>query len=152
MNHVIRVERVESQTQMELIKSLRIRVFVEEQGVPLEEEFDEHDDSAVHAIATMDGRAVGTGRMFKVSPSEAYIGRMAVDQDYRRFGVGGQILLFLEKQACEAAVTKVNLHAQTYVKSFYENMGYVSQGKPFLEVDIEHVLMTKELKSIQQEG
>ena len=61
-------------------------------------------------------------------------------------GIGGLILSFLEDQARLGGAGQVELHAQTYVRSFYERHGYAAVGEPFFEVDIEHVRMTRRLE------
>ena len=76
---------------------------------------------------------------------DALIGRMAVDLQWRRKGVGGAILKFLEDFARTQGLTRSVLHAQEYVKSFYAAHGYQQHGGSFLEVDIPHVEMRKEL-------
>ncbi len=75
----------------------------------------------------------------------ALIGRMAVDVQWRRKGVGGEILKFLEDFARKQGLTRSVLHAQEYVKSFYAAHGYQQHGDTFLEVDIPHVEMRKAL-------
>ena len=137
---------VENEAEWEFVKSLRLCVFVEEQGGPEIEEFDEYDSSATHAaaVAGVDG-IIGTGRLYLNEIGEAQIGRMAVEREYRRRGVGGLILRWLEDQAIEQGVEKVLVHAQTYVWSFYDLRGYVVDGEPFDEVGIEHIRMTKVL-------
>ena len=146
MSNHVHVKLTETQEESEAIKGLRVQVFVREQGAPLDEEFDEHDESAVHAVALVEGRVVGTGRMYELPSGETQIGRMAVEPRYRRDGIGGLMLAFLEEQARQLGVRDVMLHAQTYVQSFYEQHGYVVDGKPFMEVDIEHVRMVKRLE------
>ena len=69
---------------MEAAKAIRIRVFVHEQGVPMEEEMDEADADAVHALALLGTLPVGTGRLLILPDGEAQIGRMAVDLPHRR--------------------------------------------------------------------
>lgn len=145
MSNHVQVKLVETQAESESIKDLRVQVFVREQGVPLSEEFDEHEESAVHAVALIEGRIVGTGRMYELPSGETQIGRMAVEPRHRRDGIGGLVLAFLEAQAGQRGVREVILHAQTYVQSFYERHGYVVDGEPFMEVDIEHVRMVKRL-------
>lgn len=145
MSNHVHVKLAETQAESEAIKDLRVQVFVQEQGVPFSEEFDEHDESAVHAVALIEGRVVGTGRMYELPSGETQIGRMAVEPRYRRDGIGGLLLAFLEEQARQRGVREVMLHAQTYVQSFYERHGYVVDGEPFMEVDIEHVRMVKHL-------
>ncbi len=141
----IRVKLVETPEEWEAVRRLRVRVYVCEQGVPLADEFDEHDAGAVHAAAVADDAVVGTGRMFTLPSGETRIGRMAVELAMRREGIGGLILTFLEEQAALAGADSVTLHAQTYVTSFYEGHGYVTHGEPFMEDGIEHIEMVKRL-------
>ncbi len=130
---------------MEAAIGVRFRVFVSEQAVPPEEELDEADATATHAIALSRGEVVGTGRLLRQDDRTAVIGRMAVDLEFRRRGVGGQILLFLEEEARSQGYRSSLLHAQEYVKSFYAAHGYVEHGELFLEVNIPHIEMRKEL-------
>lgn len=141
----VRVKLVESEEEWSACKALRVRVFVQEQGVPLEEEFDEHDASALHAVALADGRVVGTGRLYRLAPGLHQIGRMAVEPGLRRRGIGGRVLEFLEECARRQGASQVILHAQTYVLAFYLRHGYVAEGKPFMEVGIQHIRMAKPL-------
>ena len=127
---------------MEAAKSIRMEVFVQEQDVPEDEEMDEYDDVAVHAIAISCGTVIGTGRLI-LDGFEAKIGRMAVLQSKRRFGVGSLLLELLESEAAKNGVLVIVLHAQTYVSRFYEKHGYIREGSVFFEAGIEHVLMRK---------
>ena len=142
---VIQVKLVETEAEMEAAIGLRFRVFVAEQQVPAEEELDEFDATATHAIAVYQGQVVATGRVFyRDEDSAARIGRMAVDIDWRRKGIGGRLLTFLEKEATTQGVSTYVLNAQEYVKDFYAAHGYIERGAPFLEADIVHILMRKE--------
>ena len=131
--------------EMASLRALRLEVFVREQGVSPEEELDSLDQSAFHAVA-VDGReVVATGRLIILSNEEAQIGRMAVREDLRRHGIGGDVLRWLEEEAKAQRVKRVFLHAQTYVVSFYRQHGYQEDGAPFNEAGIEHILMHKTL-------
>lgn len=144
----IRVKLAETEEELEGAISVRLRVFVVEQRIPAEEELDEADATATHAVALQGEQVIGTGRMLLVEGDEegtCRIGRMAVDQAWRRYGVGGKILEFLEGNAKERGLTQSLLHAQEYVKAFYAGHGYVERGDVFLEVDIPHVEMVKRL-------
>ena len=138
----ITVRLVETEADMEAAVGIRFRVFVDEQSVPPEIELDEYDAVATHAIALRDGVAIGTGRAI-VEGDEARIGRMAVDRQHRRGGVGGLILRFLEDEAREQGATEFVLHAQDYVKSFYASHGYEEHGDTFMEAGILHIEMRK---------
>ena len=139
------VKLVESEGELEAAYGVRIRVFVQEQEVPADEEVDDLDRGAIHAIALLDGKAVGTGRLIISGAGEARIGRMAVDLELRRRSIGGRILGVLESAAKQRGASQATLNAQTYVKAFYASHGYVEEGDVFLEVGIEHVQMRKRL-------
>ena len=138
----ITVKLVESEADMEAAVGIRFRVFVDEQSVPPEIELDEYDAVATHAIALLDGVAVATGRTI-VEAGSARIGRMAVDREHRRSGVGGLVLRFLEDEAREQGATEFVLHAQDYGKAFYAGHGYEERGDTFMEAGILHVEMRK---------
>ena len=146
------IKLVETEEEMEAAIAVRFRVFVAEQQVPAEEELDEIDAIATHAIViAMDqGRpqVVATGRVvYRDEDSAARIGRMAVDVEWRRKGIGGRLLTFLEEEAAAQGVNTYVLNAQEYVKDFYAAHGYVERGDTFLEADIIHILMRKEAVS-----
>ena len=139
------VKLVETEEEMEGALSVRFRVFVAEQNVPMDEELDEFDSSATHAIVLSQGEVVATGRVvYGNEDSAARIGRMAVDMDWRRNGIGGRLRTFLEEEAATQGVSTYILNAQEYVKDFYASHGYVERGETFLEANIVHILMRKE--------
>ena len=139
------VKLVETEEEMEAAIGVRFRVFVGEQQVPVEEELDELDATATHAIAIHQGQVVGTGRvLYGNEDTAARIGRMAVDAQWRRQGIGGRLLKFLEEEATTQGVDTYVLNAQEYVNEFYAARGYVQQGGTVMEVDIPHVVMRKQ--------
>ena len=144
-NDEVVVKLVETEAELEEAIAVRFRVFVAEQAVPPEEELDDADATAVHAIALVAGHAVGTGRLVRRWPDTAQIGRMAVDQPWRRRGIGGRLLDYLEAQARAQEMHHCYLHAQEYVKAFYAAHGYREHGGVFLDANIRHVEMRKEL-------
>ena len=144
----LNIKLVETEEEMEGALSVRFRVFVGEQQVPMEEELDEIDATATHAIALHGGQVIATGRVFyRDEDSAARIGRMAVDAEWRHNGIGGRLLEFLEEEASKQGVNTYILNAQVYVKDFYAAHGYVERGEEFLEADIVHILMRKEAAS-----
>ena len=140
------VVRIAETDDMEAIFALRRAVFIDEQNVDADEEWDGRDEAAVHAVALIEGEVVGTGRLLTDEGEETCrIGRMAVRQDLRRHGIGDRILAVLEEAAQERGFAQALLHAQTYVKDFYAQAGYAEHGDTFMEAGIEHVVMTKDL-------
>lgn len=128
------------------LKALRHRVFVVEQGVPVDLEQDELDEVAAHAVVRdADGRAVGTGRMVPLGNGSARIGRMAVAEEARGTGVGAALLAVLEDAARAAGCQRAEIHAQVQARGFYGRAGYLVDGEPFDEAGIPHVAMAKVL-------
>jgi predicted GNAT family N-acyltransferase len=141
----VELKLVETEAEMEAALAVRMRVFVAEQSVPAEEELDDEDATATHVIARHNELVIGTGRLLIRAEGTCQIGRMAVDQPWRRQGVGGQLLLYLEQEARSQGMSQVMLHAQEYVKGFYAAHGYLERGELFLEAGIPHIEMRKEI-------
>ncbi len=142
------VKVVETSSEFEGAVSLRMRVFVGEQGIPASVEVDDADSApdTVHAVVLHRGVVIATGRLLPdVAGKGPQIGRMAVEQAWRRSGVGGMALTFLEEQARRLGFRQITLHAQEYVKSFYARHGYDEVGDMFLEEGIPHREMVKQL-------
>lgn len=124
------------------LRAIRHDVFVVEQKVPPELEWDGEDDQCVHALAFVADRPMGTGRL---SP-QGKIGRMAVLAEGRGKGVGGAILTELIAQARKRDLDQVYLHAQTHALAFYRRHGFVPHGAQFDEAGIPHRHMVLALK------
>lgn len=127
-------------------RPLRMAVFIEEQGVPADMEWDEDDETAVHAVAyNRAGQPVATARLLASNAGTAKLGRMAVDAALRGSGIGMQVLQALLEQARRRGDHSVALHAQLSAHGFYERCGFVAAGPVFDEAGIDHVLMTRSL-------
>jgi predicted GNAT family N-acyltransferase len=127
------------------VAALRTRVFVEEQGVPLEIERDAADATAVHAVSRdTAGRVVATGRLLS-RDGVAVIGRMAADPAVRGQGHGAAVLAELHRQAVLRGHREVELHAQLGARGFYERAGYTAVGEEYEEAGIRHVTMRRAL-------
>jgi predicted GNAT family N-acyltransferase len=123
-----------------VLRAIRAKVFVEEQGVPPDLEWDGLDEHAYHVIAySLDGTPIGTGRLLQ----DGHIGRLAVIMEWRGRGVGRSILDMLLVIANKMGYDMVKLHAQTRVLEFYRRRGFERQGKEFMEAGIPHVAMTR---------
>lgn len=124
---------------------LRVRVFVDEQGVDPEEEVDDLDRESVQIVGVDDTGVIATCRLRDLGGGEWKLERMVVDQRVRRNGVGGRLLAGAEREARERGAREMLLNAQRRAESFYAVHGYVPEGETFLEAEIEHVRMRKEL-------
>lgn len=124
--------------------AIRFEVFVEEQQVPVAEELDAMDAECLHALAfSHQGVAIATGRLLP----DGHIGRMAVKLSERKKGVGAAVLQALVEAAQERGFKEVVLGAQLHAKGFYLKQGFVEFGEVFLDANIEHVMMRKELNA-----
>jgi predicted GNAT family N-acyltransferase len=124
--------------------ALRDDVFCGEQGVSAAAERDGRDGEALHLVAVSDGRVLGTCRLV-FGPGSAFLGRLAVERDERRRGIGGAILREAAERARAAGASRIGLHAQLDVRELYAAGGYVDRGEPFVEEGIDHVTMEKQL-------
>lgn len=122
--------------------AIRKTVFVDEQGIPAELEWDAADATCVHAVARNRlGLALATGRLLPYQPGTAKIGRMAVLPSQRGGGVGRQVLSALMDKAKARGESSVLLHAQASAAPFYRRAGYLAEGEPFDEAGIPHLAM-----------
>jgi len=118
------------------LSAIRSRVFIDEQGVPEELEWDGLDASAMHAKATsLTGETIGTARLLP----DGQIGRMAVLGQWRGVGIGTAMLQCLIAHAAEKE--RLFLNAQTSAESFYRRNGFEAEGEIFMEAGIPHIRM-----------
>ncbi len=122
--------------------ALRRIVFIEEQRIPQELEWDEHDAVSLHAVARNRlGQVIGTGRLLPAEEGVAHIGRMAVHRLLRSGGHGAKVLHALEDAARARGDRLVALNAQRTAEAFYRRLGYTVVGEPFEEAGIPHIEM-----------
>jgi YbgC/YbaW family acyl-CoA thioester hydrolase len=127
-------------------EAIRTEVFIDEQRIPKEMEWDEADRRCVHAVAfNRLGMPLATGRLLQEAPRIARIGRMASQQSLRSSGVGRRVLDALIEAARARGDTEVVLHAQTSAMPFYARAGFASRGAVFEEAGIAHIEMTRSL-------
>lgn len=120
-------------------RAIRTAVFVQEQKIPAELEWDAADATAVHALASNRlGRAVATGRLLVHAPGVGKIGRMAVSATLRGSGAGAAVLKALVTAARERGDHQVILHAQRTAVGFYLRQGFTPVGPAFEEAGIPH--------------
>ncbi len=132
--------------------ALRLRVFVEEQKVPPEEELDAYDLTATHFLIRAEPSPegsplgiIGTARLLDYSAGIGKIGRVAVEQEYRGYGVGLKLMQFIEAHARQRGYRRLILDSQVYAIPFYTRLGYLAEGETFLDAGIPHRRMTKDL-------
>jgi len=123
---------------------VRTAVFVQEQGIPMEMEWDEADSTALHAVAYNGlGQGIATGRLVRQAEGVGKIGRMAVHHALRGSRVGSDVLRALMDAARERGDREVMLYAQRSAEGFYQRLGFTPRGEPFEEAGIPHIEMVK---------
>jgi predicted GNAT family N-acyltransferase len=125
-------------------RRIRALVFVREQGVPLELEWDGQDPGCEHVLAyAADGSAVATGRLLP----DGHIGRMAVLKQWRGQGAGALVLQALVEQTRHRGHASARLNAQAYAAGFYRRFGFEIAGPEFIEAGIPHVPMQRDFSA-----
>ena len=125
---------------------VRTEVFVQEQRIPIEMEWDQADETAVHALARNRlGLPVATGRLLQHAPGVSRIGRMAVNRVLRGSNLGRDVLRALMQAASQRGDHEVLLHAQRTAEGFYARLGFLPRGEPFEEAGIVHIEMVHAL-------
>jgi predicted GNAT family N-acyltransferase len=123
---------------------LRREVFVDEQGVALEEDRDGRDDAALHLVAFLDGALAGTCRLL-LDGDRVKLGRMVVKRTARGRGIAGLLLAEADARARDLGAATIVLGAQLTATGVYERAGYERYGDVFDDAGIDHVMMRKEL-------
>ncbi len=154
--YLVRV--AEGPADREACFAVRKEVFVVEQRVPAEIEYDSFDEAGagtVHVLAvTRDGTPLGTGRLLHGpaaldktggDATVGSLGRLAVHERARGLGVGVALVRAIEDAARALGLTAVDLHAQTHALGFYERLGYEAYGEEFLDAGIGHLAMRRKL-------
>ncbi|SNS78392.1 Predicted N-acyltransferase, GNAT family [Noviherbaspirillum humi] len=134
----IRIITGDWEAMKERARPIRHDVFVREQQVPVELEWDEMDAPSLHALALdAEGKAIGTARLLP----DGHIGRMAVLKEARGRGVGSALLAALMQAARQQGVNEVVLSAQRHAESFYRRHGFEPYGAEYAEAGIPHIEM-----------
>ena len=134
--HVIHVDWPNYRKELRTIRGL---VFIKEQNVPKEEEWDDCDEESWHFLAlTETNTPIGCARLMQ----SGQIGRMAVLRDHRGLGIGAMLLKSAVARAKELRMDPIFLHAQTYAIEFYEKAGFIAHGSEFMDANIPHYAMT----------
>lgn len=133
------VEQVKWRDRESYLRDIRTIVFIEEQRVPVEMEWDEFDETCVHVLVKSRGSYIATGRLL----DSGQIGRMAVLKAYRNRGVGSKVLDEILSIAKSMSMKKIFLNSQINVVDFYKKFDFVVEGDVFDDAGIPHRKMTK---------
>ncbi|WP_404377145.1 GNAT family N-acetyltransferase [Vreelandella aquamarina] len=122
------------ETLGEAASLVRRIVFIDEQRVPQEEEWDGRDAECLHFLATLNGEPVGTARLLP----DGHIGRVAVLSSARGTGIGYRLMEAAIQAARETGHPHAALSAQLHALAFYERLGFVAHGEVFMDAGIPH--------------
>ena len=122
---------------LEACWALRHEVFVEEQGVPLDLERDEYDATALHFLATWDGRPVGTERVL-LKGDRGKIGRVCVLRALRGRGIGAALIRAAVEELRGRGLRVAVLGSQVHAIPFYEGLGFAAEGPVYDDAGIPH--------------
>jgi predicted GNAT family N-acyltransferase len=151
------VRLAQTEVDRDAVFAVRHEVFVDEQSVPEELEYDELDLQADHFLALLDGVPAGAGRLVIIGSAPdaslgqrtrgtGILGRLAVGKAARGMGLGKLLVHAIEQRATECGLAAVELHAQMHARGFYQQLGYAAYGDLFSEAGIVHISMRKELQ------
>ncbi len=128
--------------RMTAARRIRQIVFCDEQQVPANLEWDEHEAMCEHVLAEIDGVPLGAARVRPYAPGIYKVERVAVLREARGQGLGLLIMADIMRRLADRKAVSVILNAQAQVESFYHRLGFVSEGERFVEAGIPHVHMT----------
>ena len=123
------------------LRAIRTPVFIEEQGVAPDFEWDELDASAIHILALFDNQPIACLRIIDFHK----IGRMAVLKEWRGMGLGTALLLEAIKICKTHGSKSIHLSAQTHAIGFYQQAGFKVTSNEYCDVHIPHVDMQLDL-------
>ena len=144
------IKILKSKEELNLGFALRIEVFVKEQKVPMELEFDEKDNSenTVHVGFFDNKKLIGVARLIDLDKDVIHVGRVVIDKEYRGQGIGRELIIGCENIAQQILKRKIiiELSAQIQAENFYKSLGYNRVNDIiYLDAGIEHVDMRKEI-------
>lgn len=144
------IKILKSKEELNLGFALRIEVFVKEQKVPMELEFDEKDNSenTVHIGFFDNNKLIGVARLIDLDKDVIHIGCVVIDKEYRGQGIGRELIIGCENIAQQILKRKIiiELSAQIQAENFYKSLGYNRVNDIiYLDAGIEHVDMRKEI-------
>lgn len=134
-----KVMQVDWANEEQCLRHIRSAVFIKEQHVPEEMEWDEYDETCSHVLVHYQEEAIATGRLLE----NGQIGRMAVLKKYRKQGVGSLVLNKLLTIARNKRLDNIFLNAQVEAIEFYKQFGFEEEGDVFDDAGIPHKRMVK---------
>lgn len=136
----IQIIKTNWQAHQHALKNIRQVVFINEQGVPPEDEWDDMDDKALHYLLYINNEAISCARML-LSGEDGKIGRVAVLKTHRHKGMAYKLMSFIINDAKQQGLKQLKLDAQNYIIPFYEKLGFIVCSEEFIDAGILHKSM-----------
>jgi predicted GNAT family N-acyltransferase len=136
----ITVRKAETDLEFNHVFDIRTQVFVGEQEVDQEDDFDGFDHLSEHYLALFEGEPAGTSRWRMTSNGQVRLERFAVKEDFRGKGIGKALLQAMLQEIPSGY--PLFLHAQTFTQPYYQKMGFEAEGEAFEEAGMPHIRMT----------
>jgi predicted GNAT family N-acyltransferase len=140
----VEVKIVSNDNQLQEAFSIRKKVFVDEQLVPLEEEIDQYEEESIHFLLYDENLPIGAGR-FRSVDGIGKVERICVLENHRKSGSGKAIMDKIEEYGKSEGYRKFKLNAQTHAIPFYSKLGYEIISDEFLDAGIPHRTMIKQI-------
>lgn len=137
----INIKEVSFDDEFAKISEIRTAVFIDEQHVPAELEWDKEDKTAIHILAYYNNIPVGTARLLP----DAHIGRMAVLKPYRSKNIGKKMLEYLINLAHKKGMRNLELSAQKHAIEFYKKLGFDIISDEYMDAGIPHFTMKSDI-------
>ena len=145
MCNVSEIRVVSCESERRACYDVRITVFVDEQLVPIDEELDADDETALHYLVESEGEIIGTARLVDVGDGIGKIGRVALRKEHRGLGIGRDLMVHVMTEGFRGFHTLI-LDAQVQMIPFYEKLGFLAEGDVFLDAGIPHRRMIRRAK------
>jgi len=139
----LQVKKVNTKETLNQVFSIRKKVFIDEQKVPIEIEMDEFDRTSEHFIAYLNKKPIGCARIRY--NDFAKLERIAILKEHRNKGYGTQLTEYLIQYCKNKKIRKIVIHSQMYILDFYKRFGFKPVSEPFDEAGIKHIKMILEL-------
>ena len=140
MNNSLEIRLIQNKEEYNEILDVRNIVFIREQNVPSQTEFDGLDKESTHVIVKFKNKTIGCARI-RSFDGKMKLERIAILKEYRDKGFGKRLMEYLILYCKQRNATEIVMHAQYYLKSFYEGFGFKTRGEAFIEAGIKHIEM-----------
>jgi len=140
MTQMLEIRLIQSDIEYKDVLEVRNAVFIKEQNIPQTIEYDGLDKESFHVLVKLDEISIGCARIRSID-GKIKLERIAILKDFRNKGYGKRLMQYLVSYCEGKKSTEIIIHAQYYLREFYEKLGFKPRGEIFLEAGIKHIEM-----------